>query len=192
MLGMTVAMVIMTAAPTAAQNISQLRYGEFFAANRFGVFVIKAYAGTLEWSSTSGKYHMSASATLRDGVVNCTSTETSEEGTFSASGKGLIDISLGLDPDEENPPAHPGGKMYIILATCPLPQSPPPHEASWSNEWSTYKRQNGEYDAQLNGNQMAIMKLPAELRGHWEVSEPEESRTMTWRLCLVAKPCSAP
>lgn len=176
------------AASASAQN--PIGYGIPLVQGRFGVFLMESYAGTLEWTHTSGDSHYSASATLRDGHVHCTATSRSPEGTFSASGPGLIDISLGLPPDEDNPPARPGGKLYIIRAACPNPRSPPPHVAAWSDEYSTYKQQGGDYNSEHTASgTILVHKLPEQLKGHWEATSEEETRTMTWNLCLRGMAC---
>jgi len=84
--------------------------------------------------------------------------------------------------------------MYIIRAACPHPRSPPPHEARWSDEYSTYKRQGGEFDATFNAAGVIVHRLPDQLQGHWTAQTEEENRTMNWRLCLrnLACPGSPP
>lgn len=188
-------MTLLITSAAAAQN--PIGYGVPLAANRFGVFVIESYAGTLGWTHTSGDSHYSASATLRGGRVHCAVTARSSEGTFSTTGPGLIDISLGLEPDApdadaENPPAQParpGGKMYIVRAACPHPRSSTPREPSWSDEYSTYKQPGGDFDMEVTAAGIIVRKLPEQLKGDWEATLPEETRTMTWNLCLRNMAC---
>ena len=130
--------------------------------------------------------------------MHCTATERDTDGTFSASGPGLIDISLGIPPDRENPAARPGGKLYIIRVACPHPRSPPPHEARWSEEWSTYKQQGGEYDSERTATGAIIVhKFPDQLRGSLE--RPVRRRVphhdlepLSPRLCLSRLPAVTP
>lgn len=183
-----VILLLSHATSVAAQN-DPLIIGRWMAANRFGVKVRESYQGKLEWTHTSGTSHFSASATLLNGRVHCSATSRSEAGSFSATGAGLIEIDLGVEPDEENPPARPGGKMYEIRVACPNPRSPPPHEARWSDEFSTYKQQGGDFDATYNGGQMKVTKIPEQMKGQWVANDPEEQRTMNWDLCLVGWAC---
>ena len=190
-----VLLLLARGAPGAAQN--PIGYGVPLAAERFGRVVIEAYVGTLGWTHTSGDSHYTASATLRDGRVHCSVTARSPEGTFSTTGAGLIDISLGLDPDPPDPdaetppaqPARPGGKMYIVRAACPHPRSSTPTEARWSDEYNTYKQPGGDYDMTRTAAGIILHKLPEQLKGHWEATSEEETRTMTWGLCLKTWAC---
>jgi len=165
-------------------------YGQYFEAVRFGRILIGAYVGTLRFTMQAGTSSYAASATLRDGRVHCTATARSEAGTFNVTGEGLIEISLGLDPDADaDPPIPAGVKMYTIRVACPHPRSPPPHEARWSEEWSTYKQVGGAYDHTVDARGMLLRSLPTHLRGRWEDTTGEETRTMGWYLCLRDASC---
>lgn len=184
-------LLIGSSAHVAAQ--SPIQYGVPLAANRFGVFLNNSYEGTLGWTHTSGDNHYTASATLSGGRVHCSATARSPEGTFSTTGPGLIDISLGLDPDSDpepgTPPVPAGTKMYIIRAACPHPRSSTPREPSWSDEYSTYKQVGGEYDSEFTAAGIIVRKLPAQLKGQWSSTNEIETRSMTWGLCLKGTVC---
>jgi len=79
--------------------------------------------------------------------------------------------------------------MYIIRAACPDPRSPAPHVASWSDEYSTYKRQGGEFDVTKNAAGGYVWRLPDQLQGNWTAQDSEEQRTMNWRLCRKGFAC---
>jgi hypothetical protein len=152
-------------------------------AGRFGLWLISQYVGNLGWTHTSGDSHYSATATLRNGRLQCNVTARSSEGTFATNGPGLIEITLGLDPDEDDSTSGPGDKMYIIRAACPHPRSSTPNVASWSDEYSTYKQKPGGFDVTVSASGMLVRKVPEQFKGHWEATDAEETRTMTWGLC---------
>ena len=169
------------ARPADAQLLS-LPTPASVVANRFGLWLIEQYAGNLGWTHTSGDSHYSATATLRNGRLSCTASARSPEGTFATSGPGLIEITLGLDPSEEDSVPE-GTKLYIIRAACPHPRSSTPTVASWSEECSTYKQPGGEFDVAAPAQGVLVRKLPAHLKGQWAAVDSEESRDMSWNLC---------
>ena len=170
--------------PAAAQAPQTAQY---MAHGRFGRRLVEQYRGTMSWSWIAGTSVENADATLGNGLLTCVVTYRSEEGSFRASGPGLIEISLGVEPDEENPPAREGGKMYTIRAACPHPRGRT--GAAWSHSFDTYKRKCGDFTANGDGPETWI--VPRDLRGTWsEDTGDQEHMSMTWRLCRIPDPCS--
>ena len=175
--------------PAAGQN--PINYGPDLAANRFGQKLIELYSGRISWTWVAGGGTEGTEATLGLGVLTCVVTYTSPEtGILRAVGPGLIDISVGLEPDDENPAARPGGKLYTIRAACPHPRSPPPHTAKWSHSFDTYKRKCGDFDSKGSRNPLD-WDSPKVFRGTWtESTGDQEVMSMTWHLCRLPDPCA--
>ena len=188
---LSLALLACSAAQLSAQSVSQMIAVSAapIVAQRFGLWLNEQYVGNLGWTHTSGDSDYSADATLRNGKLHCSATARSPEGTFTTTGPGLIEITLGEDPDPEDerepgaPPIPAGSKMYIVRAACPHPRSSTPQVPNWNDEYSSYKQVGGKYDATVNASGIVVRSLPAQLKGQWQATLPEETRSMKWNLC---------
>jgi hypothetical protein len=171
-----------TTAPVGAQDMVELV--KAMGQTRFGNVVAAQYTGSVSWNSSGGSWSENRDITITQGQVQCLVVSRSPQGTFTASGPGLIDISLGLDPDEEAPASQRTGKWYSFRIACPRAGPNAAPEPDWSDPSESYKQPGGEvgYDASLKA---AI--VPPELQGGWNVPMDDGSghTSMRWRLCRV-------
>lgn len=173
--------------------VGQIPVGELpglLADRRFGREVAREYSGTIAWTWDTGYATETAEVGVTQGEVHCQVTYRDPEGTRSVNGPGLIEISLGLAPDEDSPWRH--DKMYTIRVACPNAASGSHPEANWSHSQDTYKQPGGAVSADP-GTGRAIP--PVQLKGSWDVPSEDggEHTSMTWHLCRTGcTPPSAP
>jgi hypothetical protein len=155
----------------------------------FGQRTAREYSGAISWSWNTGSAREAAEIGVRNGELHCVVTYTNEEGTYSASGPGMIDISLGLPPDEEWPPSQRRGKAYSFRVACPSAAPDAPPGANWAHSQDTYKQPGGEVGIDP-GTGGAV--VPDVLEGSWDAQSEDggEQTRMTWKLCKAG--CAPP
>lgn len=148
------------------------------------------YSGVINITNVEGGKEVIAASVIR-GVVQCIVRYTDERGMRSASGAGLIEITLGLstDPDDDLPVgATRDSKLYTVRLACPNAMYDAPREAAWSHSYDTYKRAGGE--VRLTGGQAVP---PALLEGSYNTPiDGGGSTQMSWRLCRNCPPPPPP
>lgn len=148
------------------------------------------YSGVIKITNVEGGKEVIAASVIR-GVVQCIVRYTDERGTRSASGAGLIEISLGIAPDPADDlpvGATRDSKLYTVRLACPNAMYDGPREAAWSHSYDTYKRPAGE--VRLIGGQ-AIP--PAVLEGSYNTPiDGGGNIQMSWRLCRNCPPPPPP
>ena len=149
------------------------------------------YSGVINVTNEEGSGKEVIAASVVRGVVQCSVRYTDEEGTKSANGAGLIEITLGLatDPEDVLPAgATRDSKLYTIRLACPNAMYESPREAAWSHSHDSYKRPGGE--VRLERGQ-AIP--PALLEGSYNTPIEGGGRTqMSWHLCRNCAPPPPP
>ena len=142
------------------------------------------YSGVINVTAEEGSSKEVIAASVVRGIVQCLVRYTDEDGTKTASGPGLLEISLGLsvDPLDDLPVgATRNSKLYTVRVACTNAAYTPPHEARWSHPYDTYKRVGGEVGLDARGQTI----LPAVLEGSYN----DSGLRMSWRLC---RNCAAP
>ena len=142
------------------------------------------YSGVINVTAEEGSSKEVIAASVVRGIVQCLVRYTDEDGTKTASGPGLLEISLGLAVDtlDDLPVgATRNSKLYTVRVACPNAMYDPPHEARWSHPYDTYKRAGGEVGADARGQAI----LPVLLEGSYN----DSGLRMSWRLC---RNCPAP
>jgi hypothetical protein len=144
------------------------------------------YSGVINVSAEEGGSREVIAASVARGIVDCIVRYTDEEGTKSARGPGLLEISLGLVPAPEELPAgaRDGIRMYTVRVACPNAMYDPPHEARWSHPYDSYKQLGGEIGLDARGQAI----LPARLEGSYN----DAGLQMSWRLCSTGVQCAPP
>ena len=148
------------------------------------------YSGVIHVTNEEGAKEVIA-ASVVNGIVQCIVRYTDEEGTRSAGGAGLIEITLGLspDPDDSLPVgATRASKLYTVRLACPDAGSNSPRGAAWSHSYDSYKRPGGEVRL-VNGQAVP----PAVLEGSYNTPIDGGGNTqMSWRLCRNCPPPPPP
>ena len=142
------------------------------------------YSGVITVTAEEGSSKEVIAASVVRGIVQCLVRYTDEDGTKTASGPGLLEISLGFvpDPSDDLPVgATRNSKLYTVRVACPNAMYDPPHEARWSHPYDTYKRAGGEVGLDARGQAI----LPVLLEGSYN----DSGLRMSWRLCHN---CAAP
>ena len=142
------------------------------------------YSGVINVTAAEGSSKEVIAASVVRGIVDCLVRYTDDNETRTASGPGLLEISLGLVPGAaDNLPvgATRNSQLYTVRVACPNAMYDPPHEARWSHPYDTYKRVGGEVGADARGQAI----LPVLLEGSYN----DSGVWMSWRLC---RNCAAP
>ena len=145
------------------------------------------YSGVINVTAEEGSSKEVIAASVVRGIVQCLVRYTDEEGTKTASGPGLLEISLGLGVDtlDDLPVgATRDSKLYTVRVACPNAAYTPPHEARWSHPYDTYKRVGGEVGLDVRGQAI----LPVLLEGSYN----DSGLRMSWRLCRNCPPPPPP
>lgn len=150
------------------------------------------YSGVINVTNEEGGKEVIA-ASVVGGVVQCIVRYTDEEGTRSASGPGLIEITLGLVPDPADSlpvGAQRNSRLYTVRLACPNAMYDSPREAAWSHSYDSYKRPGGEVGRDSRGEAVP----PDRLEGSYNTSyESGTGRVqMSWRLCRNCAPPPPP
>ena len=146
--------------------------------------ILCEYSGVINVTAEEGSSKEVIAASVVRGIVQCLVRYTDENGTKTANGPGLLEISLGLAVDtlDDIPVgATRNSKLYTVRVACPNAAYGPPHEARWSHPYDTYKRAGGEVGIDARGQAIP----PALLEGSYN----DSGVTMSWRLC---RNCAAP
>ena len=154
--------------------------------------IVCEYSGVINVKNVEGGEEVIAASVTR-GVVQCMVRYTDDQGTRSASGAGLIEISLGLDPDPDD--SLPAGatrnsKLYTVRVACPNATYGAPREAAWSHSYDSYKRAGGDVGQDSRGQALP----PAMLQGSYNTAYESGTGTvqMSWRLCRNCAPPPPP
>ena len=150
------------------------------------------YSGVINVTNLEDGKEVIAASVVR-GVVDCIVRYTDDQGTRSASGAGLIEITLGLspDPDDSLPPgATRNSKLYTVRVACPNATYDAPRAAAWSHSYETYKRAGGEVGQDARGQAIP----PPLLQGSYNAAYESGTGTvqMSWRLCRNCPPPPPP
>ena len=154
--------------------------------------IVCEYSGVINVTNEEGGKEVIAASVVR-GVVQCMVRYTDEQGARSASGAGLIEITLGLapDPDDSLPTgATRNSKLYAVRVACPDATSSSPRVAEWSHSYDSYKRPGGDVGLDARGQALP----PALLQGSYTAAYESGTGTVTmsWRLCRNCAPPPPP
>lgn len=150
---------------------------------RFGHFVLASYRGYITWSWMAGDVQEHVTLRLQEGGFSlCDVSYVSPEGAWTANGQGLLEFSMGLDPDDGQP-GKPGS-MYSIRGACPHARTAQTLPADWRHSFDTYKQPGGAYRTKPAQKGFLLTGLPRELKGGYRITEGEENISMAWRFCL--------
>jgi hypothetical protein len=150
------------------------------------------YSGIINVTAEGSGSKEEIAASVVRGIVACETRYTDETGRRLASGRGLLEISLGLipDPTDDLPAgATASSRLYTIRVACPTAMYDTPREARWSHPYDTYKRAGGEVGSDARGQAAP----PDLLEGSYSTrDESGGSLTMSWRLCRNCAPPPPP